>query len=241
MGFLLDSRAALLRQFYHHLGTEATDDSLTEHDSETLEQAHRYLQFGLWNAQAYLVDLGLGERWRAVSAALDTWQGADTTDGGRYLAMNDAGAFFTRFLKMAGDDENSALREPNGTRWGREIDERQRFDVRGNYWYTLGDDQLWVARGAEPPSTLVADYYQRHAILEAVTAIDFPEDLTPLITAEAAVLALGDAWVPIGPEQKAEIRASQSMWRKTAAKRKRTRTPKRMRARQTYGTHFWRR
>lgn len=239
MSFLLDSRAALLRQFYHHLGTDATDDALIEHDSETLEQAHRYLQFGLWNAQAYLVGLGLGERWRAVSSTL-SWSGAEATSGGRFLSMADGGSF-ARFLKLAGDEDHSALRQPNGTQWGMQIDERSRFERWGNFYYLLGDDQLWVTKGANPPSTLVADYYQRHAILEDATVIDFPVDLTPLVPAEAALMALGDAWVPVDKEQKAEIRDAHRRWRKEAAKRRRSRSPKRMRARTTFGTHFRRR
>lgn len=241
MGFLLDSRAALLRQFYAHLGTSAADGALTEHDSETLEQAHRLLQFGLWNAQQVLIDAGLGGRWQTTSAALSAWTGSDATTAGRYIDVSDAGGFFTRFLRMAGDDRNSAIRETDGKRWGTEISERDRFDARGNYWYMLGDDQLWVTVGADPSATLVADYFQRHALLEEATTIDFPVELTPLITLEAAELALADNWPGVDSEHKAEIRQGVREWRKRASKSRRTRTPKRMRATDTYGTHFRRR
>lgn len=239
MGFLLDSRAALLRQFYAHLGTSATDTALSEHDAESGEQAHRLLQFGLWNAQAYLIECGKGDRWRTTSSALATWTGADDTDGGRYTSLADGG-YFTRFLRLAGDDENSALRDPDGTQWGKEISERDRFKVRGNYYYLLGDDQLWLARGADPSATLVADYYQRHALLAADTVIDFPVELTPLIALEAAELALADNWPGVDSEHKAEIREGLKNWRNRAAKSRRSRTPKRMRARPTLGTRFWR-
>jgi hypothetical protein len=236
---LLDSRAALLRQFYHHLGTSASDGALTEHDSESGEQALRLLQFGLWNAQAHLIDAGKGDRWRTTSSALASWSGADATDGGRYVSLADGGSF-TRFLRFAGDEENSALREPDGTPWGKEVTERERFRVRGNYWYTLGDDQLWVARGANPSATLVADYYQRHALLEEATPIDFPVELAPLIPLEAADLALADNWPGVDETQRAEIRNGLKNWRARAGKSRRTRTPPRMRARRTTGTHFWR-
>lgn len=240
MGFLLDSRAALLRQFYHHLGTSASDGALTEHDSESLEQALRYLQFGLWNAQQCLIDAGKGDRWRTTSSALASWTGADDTDAGRYTSLADGG-YFTRFLRLAGDDENSALREPDGTQWGKEVSERDRFKVRGSYYYLLGDDQLWIARGAEPPATLVADYYQRHALLASDSSIDFPVELTPLVPLEAANLALADNWPGVDDTQRAEIRRALDNWRERAGKSRRSRTPKRMRARPTYGTHFWRR
>lgn len=240
MGFLLDSRAALLRQFYHHLGTSASDGALTEHDSETLEQALRHLQFGLWNAQAHLIDCGKGDRWRTVSNALATWSGAESTDGGRYVTLADGG-YFSRFLRLAGDDRSSALREPDGTQWGTEVSERDRFKVRGNYYYLLGDDQLWLARGAAPSPTLVADYYQRHAVLEEATTIDFPVELTPLIALEAADLALSDNWPGVDDTQRAYIAKGLANWRQRAGKSRRSRTPKRMRARETYGTHFWRR
>lgn len=239
MSFLLDSRAALLRQFYHHLGTSASDGALTEHDSVTLEQALRHLQFGLWNAQSHLIDCGKGDRWRTTSDALATWSGAEATDGGRYVSLADGG-YFTRFLRLAGDDSNSALREPDGTRWGTEILERDRFERRGNYYYLLGDDQLWLARGAAPSTTLIADYYQRHAVLEEATVIDFPVELAPLISLEAADLALADNFVAVDNEQRGEIRNGLKNWRARAGKSRRSRTPKRMRARPTYGTHFWR-
>lgn len=241
MSFLLSSRAALLRQFYHHLGTAADDDGLTEHDATASEQALRYLQFGLWNAQTELIDRGRGERWRTTSGTLSGWQGSDSADAGRWLSLADGGAF-TRFLRLAGNDESSALRTPDGTRWGWEISERKRFDVRGDYWYMLGDDQLWLARGATPPATLLADYYQRHALLDADgVAIDFPEDLTPLIAAEAAFLAIHDVWVPIEDSQQAKVVGIRNHWLEKAGRRRRTRTPDRMRARKTMGTHFWRR
>lgn len=237
MSALLDSRAALLRQFYHHLNTDATDDALIEHDAATGEQADRYLQFGLWNAQAFLVGLGLGERWRAVSSAL-SWSGSETSNGGRYLSLADGGSF-TRFLKLAGDDKNSALRSVDGTRWGTEIYERNRFDVRGNYYYLLGDDELWVTKGANVPTGTVADYYQRHAPLESGTTIDFPVDLTPLIPAEAAYLAIHDAWVALSDQQQSKVAAVRKHWRDEAARRRRSRTPKRMRANRTFDSQFW--
>src|SRR3990167_10811851 len=90
-------RASLARGFYRLTATSSTNPALIEKDSTTLQAVYQFLQYGLWDAQAWLIDCGMGDRWVSVSSAL-TWSGADASDGGRYVSLP------SDFLRAIGDE-----------------------------------------------------------------------------------------------------------------------------------------
>lgn len=230
MGFLLEDRAALLRDFYALTGTSSSDDALTEYDAEASERAHRMIQHGLWDAQEYVLSYVDPDRWLTRSAALSFTTAADDT---HYAALPDD------FLRLAGDESESALVEADGTRWGTLLPGRLKGRASGRY-YWLQNERVYLAKNASPP-TLYMDYHHRHATLDSnEVALDFPILDRPLIPAFAAYRAAMEAWLPGGPEMLSKIQAN-LMERKVEAKRRgrRTREPNKTRAPSPFGTHWF--
>lgn len=238
-GGVLTTRDSLVRAFYRLTGTSATNPALIEHDgANTLEAVYQFLQYGLWDAQAFLMDAGLVNRWVTTSSALTPFLGAEADDGGRYIALP------ADFLKLAGDDYESALRYPNGTKWGHLIDFEDRHRHRGNCYWLQGDGanlwRLWIARGASPPSTMVCDYHHRLATLADATTVDFPTEHRALPVAFAADRAMTDAWLPGDQEMQAKIAKNLIGQKREAQRRVRLHLgPKKMRIRRSGATHHW--
>ena len=229
---VLTNLASLQRAFYRLTDTAADDDSLIEHDDSTLETVNQFLQYGLNDAQDYLMDCGLSDRWVSQATAITSWSGTESDDGGRYKARE------SDFFRLAGDDMTSALRKIDGTRWGNLVDFRDRFRVRGNrYW--LQSTNLWIARGANPPASLIYDYHHRLPTLSSGT-VDFPSEDRPLIVAYAAERAMEDSWLPGGPEMEAKIRNKVRTCEQRAFRRsRRSRTQRKLRPKPTLGTHYF--
>lgn len=139
---------------------------------------------GTWKAQRYLLKLGY-QGWRKRSNAL-SFSGSDDLDGGQSTELP------TDFLRAYGTHRKSALVEPNGRRWGREI-EPDNDERKGNFYY-IRRPELWIARGARLPSTLYLDYHYRHPEITDGVTIDFEMEARPLIPAEAGRLATGEHW-----------------------------------------------
>jgi hypothetical protein len=235
VAFLLENRAALRRKFYILTGSTSDDDALNEQDAETNEMVHYYIQMGLWAAQERLISRGMRSRWLATSGALEFSSSAtEDTGGGRYADLP------ADFLRLAGDEQTSGVRQPDGCRWGQQIDDARLFSLRGDF-FALRNEQLWVTRGANLPAALVLGYYQRHAVLVADdTDLDFPEHLRDGIVAEAGSLAAQDSWLPGGPEMQAKIDEKVTSWRKRAAAwARQTRQPRTLRAPDTFGSHWY--
>jgi len=237
---VFDNRAELRQAFYQLVNTTSDDDALVEQGEAVDEIANRALQYGVWNAQTYLISIGAGNRWRTTSSAL-TWSGSDST-GGKYTALP------ADCLRIAGDERNSALRSADGVQWGMLVDERDRFRVRGNYYYLLdhdGESRLWLARGANPPSGTVLDYFYRHPTWTddtgtADNAVDFPEMDRAMIPAEAAYYAMTQSWVPRGLELATRIQQARNNARSEARLRvNMTRQPRRTRNVRGIGTHWF--
>lgn len=232
-GGVLTDRASLARAFYRLTGTSSTNPGLIEHDgAATLEALYSFLQYGAWDAQAFLIDNGLADRWITVSSTL-SFSGSFLTDAGKYASLP------ADFIKLAGDEEYSALRQPNGTKWGRLIDFRERHRAYGNnYW--LQDEQLWVTRGASPPSNLVMEYHHRLATLADSATVDFPTEHRALIVAYAADRAMTDAWLPGDMEMQAKIASNLIKQQKEARRRlRRSSGPKKLKMRRSGATHHW--
>lgn len=192
----LDTRAQFLRSFYRHLGVTDEDDALTELGENTDEVAYEYLTRGTRAAQRWMLRCGYAG-WRKRSSAL-SFSGSDSTDGGRYASLP------ADFLRAYGSERRSALVEPNGRRWGCQIEPVQDH-LEGDLYYISGD-RLWLARNAHPPTTLYLDYHYLHPEWTgSLSQIDFPLEARPLIVAEAAYLAMHEDWLPGGPEMEMKI------------------------------------
>lgn len=227
---VLTDLPSLKRAFYRLTGTASSDGALTEHDDSTDEAVEQLLQYGAWDAQHFLLDCGLNDRWVSQSSSL-SFSGSDSSDGGRYTDLP------SDFLRLAGDHVTSALRRPNGNRWGSLIDFEDRFRVRGNgYW--LQNEKLWIARNASPPSDLLMDYHHRLATLDN-TEVDFPTADRGLIVGFAAERGMAESWLPGGQEMASKIarfvaRQKQQAWKRA----RRSSGPRRMQPQRTIGSHW---
>ena len=235
MADVLTNQASFQRAFYRLTDTDSTDEALIEQDtSGDLEAVNQFLQHGVNDAQEYLMRAGLSSRWISQATAITSWSGADSTDGGRYKALE------TDFFRLAGDAEPgfSALREIDGNQWGRLINARDRFRVNGDRYYLL-NEQLWLCRNANPPASVIYDYHHRIATLDSST-IDFPVDDRELIVAYAGKRAMADSWLPGGQEMEAKIEAKLRFCEQQAWKRsRRDRRQRRLRPQRTVGTHYY--
>jgi len=230
---VLTDRASLARAFYRLTATSADSPALTEWDVSTLEALYQFLQYGAWDAQAWLIDGGLADRWVSAYTLL-SWSGTDSSDGGKYQALP------SDFLRLAGDDYRSAIRNPaTGLRWGKEVDFPDRWSVRGRH-YWLQDENLWIARAAQTNGAKVLDYHHKLATLADGTTVDFPSEHRSLIVAYAADRAMGDSWLPGGMEMQAKITANLKKLQREAHRRiRRTSGPRKMRNAQRTGATHW--
>jgi|TARA_R110000765_G_scaffold84039_1_gene162833 hypothetical protein len=229
---VLTNLASMQRAFYRLTDTAADDDSLIEHDDSTLEGVNQFLQYGANDAQDYMMDCGLSDRWVSQATAITSWSGTESSDGGRYKPLE------SDFFRLSGDDATSALRKIDGTRWGQLVDFRDRFKVRGNRYWLQGTN-LWIARGANPPASLIYDYHHRIATLSSAT-VDFPSEDRPLIVAYAAERAMQDSWLPGGQEMMVKLSANRRACEQRAFRRaRRSRTMRKLRPKPTIGTHYF--
>lgn len=237
----LTDRASLLRAFFRLVNSGPQDEALTEHDAndEAYEGVYLLLEEGAWDAQHWMIEAGWSDRWLTTvdfpdhggTGADSDWQGADSTDGGRWAALPED------FLRLAGDRKVSALHEPDGTRWGKLMDHRDRFRVTGNRYWLQGED-LWIASGASPPSDLKLDYHQRIAVEDNET-VDFPAADRKLIVAFAAAHGMEENWLPGGDEMKQSILKNLERRMRQSWKRARRHAgPRKMRPKRVVGTHW---
>lgn len=190
----LTTVALVREEWYRLVGTTPDDAALTDLDEDTNEVAYIALTRGCRAAQRWMLKMGYGG-WRQRSSAL-SFSGSDASTGGRYASLpSDFLRTVGRNRAQAGYDRQSALREANGDLWGIEIDETQDHR-KGNYYYIRGE-QLWLARTAQPPTTLYLDYHYKHPLWDGDLDdddIDFPVDCRHLIVAEAASVAMEENW-----------------------------------------------
>lgn len=224
---------AVKNAVYGLLNISSDDDAFTEFADTAAEQIEDLVQYAVWAAQEWIINHAQPNWWIKQTGSL-SWTGSDASNGGRYSALP------SDFLKLYGEDDRSALRQPNGNRWGRQIDPESRFDARGRYFYVL-DDALWITRGADPPSNLIAEYNYRYAQISAsaLDMSDFPVRWRPLIVAEAGVIARDYSWYPGTPENDAKMERNRKEWRDRIAVNARTsRQPRKIRSKPVAG-HKW--
>ena len=222
----LDTLAEVRNAFYRLLGTSSTDQAFIEHDTSTLEALYQHLTTGAWRAQRFLISAGMSDRWRKRSSAI-SWTGTEAADGGRYVALSTLAA---DFLRLSGDLRRSSLVEADGRRWGSQV-EAEDDALRGDRFY-LKNNQLWITKGASPPTTLYLDYHYRHPeVTSSTTTFDFPVDAMPLLVAEAASGALDESWVSGGQEMRQAVERNLERQRVNAKDvARQTREPRRMKS-----------
>jgi hypothetical protein len=205
----LDSVQKHRAAFYRLVGTTGDDTALTELNEVTDEVCDLYLTRGCREAQRWMLDMGY-DGWRKRSTALTSasLSGTDDTDGGRYWALP------SDFLKLWGRERESAIRKPNGDRWGAETTPHN-DNWRGEYYYVRGDE-LWFARRAVLPTTFYVEYHYLHPKWEGAFTIDFPMEARWLIPTEAAVVAKEENWLPGGAEMEAKIERALARARNSA-------------------------
>lgn len=221
--FLIEARPDLRRHLFRLLGLDPRDRNLPEYDSEIQESIHYFIQQGLWNAQLCLITSGRAPFWRS-RALLEGWT-EDAVTEAKYVTLPED------FLRLDGDYYRSALFDASTKRpWGKLVATADGELARGDcYW--VSNDRLYTARGARLPTSLYANYFYRHPILETdETALDFPLEIRPLIPAEAAVVALKEAWLPLDDgATRSRIDENHRYWRVKAEEMVRpTREPARM-------------
>lgn len=182
MSQTLSSWKELRHAFFRLVGAGPADSAFAEHDEADGDTVNAFIQQGLWDAQSWWLSNVDPSRWVTTSSAL-SWSGADAT-GGRYTSLP------TDLLRIYGTKEVSAIRESGGDRWGQLIDPEDR-DHYGDLYYLL-DGELWICRGANPPSGVVLDYNHRHDTYTEstdesdATWLDFPIDGRKLVVGYAA-------------------------------------------------------
>lgn len=226
----LTTIAKFRQAFYRLVGTVSADSALVENSEAADDVAYYCLTAGIRQAQLYLIDCGMANRWRKRSSAITSWTGSDAVDGGRYTDLP------TDFLRLATDDYDSALVKANNDRWGRLISADDDW-AKGDYYY-LKNEQLWLARTASPPTTLYLVYHFAHPPLSAATAsFDFPEDALPLGVAYAGEVAMAEGWLPrTDPEMLAR---NVSVWeRKVKKVARQSRNPRKMQTKPATGRYI---
>lgn len=229
----LATYAELSRAFYRLTGVVVADDSLVEQGEAQTDICSLALTRGFRACQRWLLANGLKERWRKRHTAWTTWSGTEAADGGRYNSLP------TDLLRIDGNQtDRSALVQADGTEWGQEVSPDQ-DGLRGSFYY-LKNDQLWLARGAAPPSPVYLRYYNAHAaITSATSSFDMPMDARWLCVAEAAESAVGDEWVPGGDEVRARVAGALERGRDEARSIiPRTREPRRMKGARVYASRW---
>ena len=212
-------------------GTLADDDFFTQRGESANEVVETYLTRGARNAQRFCLKMGFGG-WRKRSAAL-TWSGTDDTVGGRYTALP------TDFLRAYGDRRFSALVNPNGDAYGQEIGPEESRQ-KGDGYYFRGE-QLWLARGSSPPTTLYLEYHFKHPDWTGLADadIDFPMDARYLIVAEAANVFKEENGLPGFTDMETKIERALARAREEARDVVRpTKSPRQFRKPQRFGNRW---
>ena len=239
----METVAALLAGFYRLCGISPEDEALMQHGEGEHEVAYEYLTRGAHAAQLVMLDAGYRGWYRRAPLS---WQGSELTDGGRYADLPDD------FLRAWGDEHRSTIEQPDGTPWGHEILEEEARARRGNFYYFRhggqdgGHERIWITRDAQPPTNAMLVYHYAHPpfrngqgeVLDDAE-IDFPLRLRALIPAEAAVLAMEEAWFPHPEDQRAAIERAVTKERRRAQQFARmSRRPRAFRRPPRWGNHW---
>lgn len=225
----LSTIATVIDRFYGMVGTTSSDDALVENGEAVDEVAYICLTQGFRRAQRFLVSHGMASRWRVRSSAL-SWSGADATDGGRYSTLP------SDFMMFSQRPPRSSIVEANGEQWGQEV-VAEHDNLTGDYYY-LKNEQLWIAKNAEPPTACYLDYVFLHPEMAAATTMNFPLEVRPLCVAYAAQHGMAEGWFPRADGN--AIERNVQLWEKDGALfARRSRAQRKQTAPKTVGTRFF--
>lgn len=223
MATVLNNREDIRAAFYSRLNTSADDDALAEGFASAEEHANEYVQLGIDSAQAWTIEVCDPLRWLARFNLAD-WQ--DDCIGTYHELPAD-------FLRLSGDDRHSAIIRPNGSPWGRQLeDNRRRHQFRFEHAYYLANDRIYlIDKSPRPPTGSQCEYHHRLAVVETdADPIDFPLHDRWLIVAYACWHAVKDSWIPGAAEMESKVERDLEHWRQEVARRqRRSRQPRRMR------------
>ena len=232
----LDSVDKVKRAFFRLVDTESDDPELTLLGEDASEIVELLLTRGFRSAQRWMLQQGY-QGWRKRSSAL-TFTGTDATTGGVSTNLP------ADFLKAYGNERRSCLVEANGDRWGTET-QPDNDRGRANYFYFRGSDdsgmQLWLARTASPPTTVFLEYHYLHPSWESLADadIDFPLEIRYLGVAEAASIAIDEAWLPGGEELALKLTRALGRAQREARRTVRaSKQPREMLKNRRFGNHW---
>lgn len=225
----LSTVAQVVAAFYRLVGSKSADQMLVAHGEEVDAVVYEALTQATRLAQLFMLDNGY-PGWKARSSAL-SWSGSDASDGGRYSALP------SDFLRAYGSKKRSALVEADGVGWGQQIDADQSQAI-GDYYF-LDDEQLWITRGANPPTTIYLRYHHLHPAWSAAVTIDFPSRGRGLLAPYAAEIAMDDNWLPGGDEMEAKIsRAVRKAEARTRKFARQSKEPRRLNRPKRVANHY---
>lgn len=199
----LSTVANVKAALYRLLGLTSSDGSLTLRGESADDVAYQLLTRGTRIAQRWMLDCGY-VGWRKQTTAL-SFSGDDATTQGRYTSLPSQ--FLRAYSPRDEWGRRTCLTEPNGERWGIEIDPTDRHR-KGNFYYffdTDGTEQLWLARNANPPATLYMNYHWAHDAWSSGVTINFPLECRHLIVSEAASLGMDESYFAGGEALQAAI------------------------------------
>lgn len=231
--FLLSNRAQLRRALYRLVGTDASDDGLVEHGEAVGEVGNYLVQHGIWLAQRELIRVGF-RRWLATEVLSFSSAAANGT---RSAPLPDD------FLRLAGDDRNSAVYDSRGRPWGGQINPRDKHRA-SQHAYWIEDGKIFAGPHCAPPTGAYIEYHYRHPALQtddaATDPLDFPIDWTPMIPAHGALIGMQEGWFARDAEQKSAIMTAVAIWSKKASEWVRTsQEPQKLRVPDAIGSHYF--
>lgn len=233
MATKLSNRVELVHAFYRLTGLSGSDGRWVAHQTAASDTLYTWLYQAMREAQAWYLNNVDPARWKKATTSEFSWSGTEAANGGRYMALP------SDFLRLFGDQENSALRYPSGERWGHLIDPNDR--VRWGDYYWIENDNLWICRGASPPATLVMDYsYAIPQLTDDTTAPDFPEIDRDLIAAEMAAIAADHPSFPGSEDLRRRIyQHRESLQKQVYIRGRRSREPRKIKAGRVIGSHWF--
>lgn len=238
MATTLLNRRELRLAFYRLTGLSDDDGVLREHEANAGDTVDGWLQEGLWEAQSWYLSHADPNLWVKRLGPLDV-EPAEDGGGLRYTILP------TDCLRVAGDQENSALRYRDGKRWGiMKPPEMEGLGATNSYH--VEDRRLYYGRFAGlPHDGLWLKYHYRHPLLtadsetEAGGVIDFPTEDRRLIPALAARIATEHPSYPGSMERAMFVhRRVDDLQKRIYTRARRTREPRKVRHPRALGSHW---
>jgi hypothetical protein len=230
----LSSRAALKRQFYRLVDSEADDEALTRHDASTDEAVNEYVQTGIDRAQEWMLREGKRHRW-VSTFEVTADEMVDVTGDGRIIGICVPDDFF----RLAGDKLDSAVLQ-DGKPWGGLVEANEGQYLTGDHYFLGGDNFLCFCTTI-PAGGLEARYIYRLARFESDNStFDLDEAEAALAAAYAAQEFADTPAYLFGAEGREALAAKVKRAEQRCGRlANQTQAPQRMQPPPTRGTHYF--